>query len=231
MPRVARIVIPDVPHHVTQRGNNRQDVFFAVDDRSVYLQILAEQSGRAALDVLGYSLMTNHVHLVVVPRRPDSLAKAIGRTDWIYTQHVNRLHDRLGHLWQNRFYSCPMGEKHTVAAMRYVEQNPVRAKLVMHAWDYPWSSARAHVTGRDETGLIDLNAWLTDWPPKEWRRMLRTGIDEDLLGVLRRCTMRGRPFGSDRFVSKMEKLLGRRVRANPVGRPVGWRKRKQGRAK
>ena len=107
MPRVARIVVPGWPHHVTQRGNNRQDVFFVDDDRRAYLTILAEQCRRYRVGMLGYCLMTNHVHLIPVPRADDedgaSMAKAIGRTHWLYAQHVNRLHRRSGHLWQNRF--------------------------------------------------------------------------------------------------------------------------------
>ena len=142
MPRVARIVIPDVPHHVAQRGNNRQDVFFTTDDRRAYLDILREQADRFALDVIGFCLMTNHMHLVGVPRKADSLAKAVGRTDWLYTRAINRLHKRSGHLWQNRFYSCALDDKHVVAAMRYVEENPVRAKLCRAPWAYEWSSAR-----------------------------------------------------------------------------------------
>ncbi len=219
MPRVARIVIPNVVHHVTQRGNNREDVFFEDDDRRLYLGLLAENAARFSVDLLGYCLMTNHVHLVAIPRREDSLAKAIGRTDYVYTRHVNRARDREGHLWKNRFYSCALDEKHTVAAMRYVERNPVRAGLVAQPWDYPWSSARAHVGGKDPSGLLDLRTWLHDWPPAEWRGMLRTDVEDLLLRQLRRSTRRGRPLGSESFVTRMEKLLGRRVRPVALGRP------------
>jgi REP element-mobilizing transposase RayT len=105
MPRVARIVVPGVPHHITQRGNNRQDVFFVDDDRRLYLGLLAKSAARYGLQVLGYCLMTNHVHLVAVPLTAESLAKALGRTDFVYTQYIARRHRRSGHLWQNRFYS------------------------------------------------------------------------------------------------------------------------------
>jgi len=231
MPRVARIVIPDVPHHVIQRGNNRQDVFFVDDDRRAYLRLLREHAERFRLDVIGYSLMTNHVHLVVVPHAADSLAKTIGRTDFVYTQHINRLHGRSGHLWQNRFTSCALDEKHTVAAVRYVEQNPVRAGLAKHAWDYPWSSAGAHVLGKDPTGLLDMTTWLREWDPKDWRKVLSSETDTVSVSALRLSTARGRPLGSDSFLSKMESVLGQRVRSHPVGRPPGWRKHKGGRAK
>ena len=112
MPRTARIAIRDVPHHITQRGNNRQDVFFVDDDRRVYLSLLKEQADKYGLEILGWCLMTNHIHLIGRPADEDSLAKALGRTHFRYTQYINRLHGRSGHLWQNRFYSCPLGREH-----------------------------------------------------------------------------------------------------------------------
>ena len=155
MPRVARIVVPSAPHHVTQRGNNHQDVFFVDGDHRVYLELLGERAERYGLAVLGYCLMTNHVHLVVVPSSEEALAKAIGRTHFAYTQYVNRLHGRSGHLWQNRFYSCMLDEPHLWSAMSYVERNPVRARIVRVAWRYRWSSAAAHVGGGDDSRLLD----------------------------------------------------------------------------
>jgi len=226
MPRIARIVIPDVPYHVTQRGNNRQDVFFTDDDRRLYLDVLREQAAQFALDVLGWCLMTNHVHLVAIPRRADSLAKAVGRADWLYTRGINRLHGRSGHLWQNRFYSCALDEPHVVTAIRYIEQNPVRAKMCRVPWRYPWSSATAHVTGEDASGLLVMEAWLHDRPPREWRTMLTEGLEESEVKTLRQFTQRGRPLGTDSFLSRMESLLGRRVRPLPVGRPKGVGRRK-----
>ena len=129
MPRTARIVVPEVSYHITQRGNNKQDVFFVDDDQRVYLEILKEQSEKYGLQVEGWCLMTNHIHLVALPHGEDSLAKAVGRTHWLYTQYVNRLHGRSGHLWQNRFYSCMLSPMHFLSAMRYIESNPVRAKI------------------------------------------------------------------------------------------------------
>ena len=108
MPRIARIVISDVQYHITQRGNNHQDIFFVDDDRQVYLEFLKKQADRFGLEVQGYCLMTNHIHLIATPHNEDSLAKAIGITHLLYTQYINRMHRRSGHLWQNRFYSCPL---------------------------------------------------------------------------------------------------------------------------
>ena len=220
MPRVARIVIPGCPHHITQRGNNRQDVFFVDDDRERYLEILAEQGERFGLTIDGYCLMTNHVHLIATPAGPDSLAKAVGRTHWLYTQYVNRLHGRCGHLWQNRFYSCGLDEEHFWSALIYVERNPVRARLAGRAWEYPWSSAAAHCGSKDASGLLHLPVWTKMLPPEgTWRDSLAQPTDEALAAKLRLWTHRGRPLGSDNFVSTLERLVGRRLRPLPVGRP------------
>jgi putative transposase len=219
MPRLARIVLPGVPHHVTQRGNNRQDVFFVDDDRRVYLDLLHEQSERFGLKIEGYCLMGNHVHLVATPSGEESLAKAIGRTDFLYTQYVNRLHQRSGHLWQNRFYSCALDDVHLWRALCYVERNPVRAGLARRAWEYPWSSAGAHTGGADASGLLDLGEWARLWGPGKWRTELTSPEDAQGVSRIRLSTHRGRPLGSDSFLSKLEHRLGRRLRPLPVGRP------------
>ncbi len=263
MPRVARVVIPGCPHHVTQRGNNRGDVFFVDDDRQAYLEMLQEQGERFGLEVQGYCLMTNHVHVIATPEHEDSLAKAIGHTHWLYTRYVNSLHGRSGHLWQNRFYSCTLGDEHFWTAMAYVERNPVRTKLVRRAWRWPWSSAAAHcglndgaidrsglwqgigvgggtqatalgegarrsvsVRGHgdgDDGGrlsLLNLDAWRKMLPPDgDWREALLRPCDEEGVRRLREQTHRGRPLGSDRFIAKLERAVGRRLRPLPVGRP------------
>jgi putative transposase len=214
------VVIPGCLHHVTQRGNNRQDVFFVDDDRRAYLDILAEQSERFGLAVEGYCLMGNHVHLIAAPASAEALAKAVGRTHFRYTQYVNRLHGRSGHLWQNRFYSCPLDEEHFWTAMAYVERNPVRAKLVRRAWEYPWSSAAAHVGGADPSPLLDLSVWARRMAAGgDWRETLARPGDPETTAALRRNTATGRPLGSDRFLSKLETALNRRLRPLPVGRP------------
>jgi putative transposase len=220
MPRAARIVIPGCPHHVAQRGNNRQDVFFVDDDRRFYLETLREQSERFGLAVTAYCLMSNHVHLVCTPRRDDSLAKAVGRTNLYYARYVNRLHGRVGHLWQDRFFSSSLDEEHFWSALVYVERNPVRAGLVRKPWRYPWSSAAAHCGDRDPTGLLDLSAWAEMLPPGvDWAEGLSAAQDEEVVRRLRGWTHRGCPLGSDSFVSKLERQLGRRLRPRPVGRP------------
>jgi len=221
MPRLARIVLKDVAHHVVQRGNNKQDVFFVDDDRTVYLEILKEQSALFGLDVLGYCLMTNHVHIIAIPRSETALAKAIGRTHFLYTQYVNRMHGRSGHLWQNRFFSCPMDNRHLLKAMRYTETNPVRAKMVRKPWRYPYSSAAAHIENTDPTELLDMKWWRAKSKHFDWRTILQKEMDKQELDSIRLATTRGRPLATDSFLSKIEKIAGRRLRPLPVGRPEG----------
>ena len=219
MPRLARIVLKGVAHHITQRGNNKQEVFFVDDDRRVYLEILKEQSQRFGLDVLGYRLMTNHVHIIAIPGNVGALAKAIGRTHYLYTQYVNRFHDRSGHLWQNRFYSCPMDNRHLFKAMQYIETNPVRAGIVRKPWLYPYSSAAAHVEGTDASDVLDMKWWRAKSKHFDWKTILQKQIGKDQVDNIRLCTSRGRPLATDSFMSKIEKIAGRRLRPLPVGRP------------
>ena len=141
MPRPPRLVIPDLPHHITQRGNYRQQVFFRGEDRRLYLSLLTESSRHHGVSVLAWCLMPNHVHLIAVPRQSTSLARMLGR---LHSEYARALHLRLrrtGHLWQARYCSFPMDDKHFWAAMVYVEQNPSRAGLVEKPWDWQWSSA------------------------------------------------------------------------------------------
>jgi putative transposase len=219
MPRVARIVIPEFPHHITQRGNNRQDVFFTDDDRRYYLGRLKEQSDKYGLDILGFCLMSNHVHIIGVPWHDYSMHKAVGGAHLIYTQYVNRLHGRSGHLWQNRFYSCALDDAHLILAMAYMERNPVRAGMVRKAWRYEWSSAKAHLDDKDKSGILDMESWREHFEGIDWREFLERPEDKDMVKKIRINTSRGRPVASDKLMSKIEAKLGKRLRPLPVGRP------------
>ena len=219
MPRIARIVIPDAPHHIIQRGNNQQDVFFVDDDRKVYLKLLKRQSQSFGLHVLGYCLMNNHVHIVAVPCNDQSLAKAIGRTHYLYTRYVSHLHGRSGHLWQNRFFSCPMDNHHLWQAMQYVETNPVRAGMALKPWLYPYSSAMAHVKNVDPHGVLNMKWWLRRTKMTDWQKVLQKRLTKEQVGDIRSSTSRGRPLANDSLLSKLEKKVGRRLRSLPVGRP------------
>jgi putative transposase len=228
MPRSSRVVIAGCAHHVTQRGNNRQDVFFVDDDRRLFLALLSEAAERFELVVDGYCLMTNHVHLVVTPRHETSLAEALKRTNQLYAQYVNRFHGRSGHLWQDRFFSCPLDDVHYWRALVYIERNPVRARLCRKAWRWRWSSAAAHCEGKDPTGLLNLPEWNKQMDSQRWRHLLTLADDEQQLARLRLSTSRGRPLGSDKWVAKLETLVGRRLRPLPRGRPKKARKGKSG---
>lgn len=225
MPRVARIVIPDCPHLVTQCGNNRQDIFFADDDYAVYRETLHTQAARFGVAVEGYCLMTSQVHLILTPGSEEALAQAVGRTHFHYTQYVNRRHRRTGHLWQNRFDSCALDPGRFWTAMTYVEQIPVLARRVRKAERYPWSSAAAHITGKDASELLDLAAWRRRNPPA-WDQILAVRQDEPTQTQVRLHLSRGRPLGTDKWVTKLEARLGRRLHALPPGRPKGSRKNK-----
>ncbi|MBI9017205.1 MAG: transposase [Phycisphaerae bacterium] len=219
MSRLARIVIPGLPHHITQRGNNRQDVFFVDEDKQQYLRILHEQSAEYDFSVLGYCLMTNHVHIIGAPGREESLARAVGRTNYLYTLYVNRMHGRSGHLWQNRFYSCGLDDHHFWLALRYVEQNPVRAKMVRVPWRYEFSSAAVHVGETNKNEIIDIKAWEKLSHGLNWKEILKQNLESEVSENFRNNYRRGRPLGSDNFISKLETLLNRRLRPLPVGRP------------
>jgi len=175
MARLARVVVGGLPHHVTQRGNYRQDVFLCDEDRTTYLAILKECAPPAGLHVVGYCLMTNHVHLIAVPGQPDALATALRRAHGRYAHWENARRSRTGHLWQNRFFSCVMDEPYLASAMRYVERNPVRAAIIAHPADYRWSSAQAHLTAHDPLGLLGLDYWTQRFTPPQWSALLESG--------------------------------------------------------
>jgi putative transposase len=218
MPREARIVAPGLLHHVTQRGNNHEAVFLSDEDRLEYLSRLRNHVESSGVAVFGFCLLTNHVHLVLRPERKDGLARLLRRAHSEYAQGFNRRRGRSGHLWQGRFYSCPLERGHAWIALRYVDLNPVRARIVEGAEQWRWSSARAH-TGKeiDEFGLL-CGEWLEwrDWP--DWRDYLKApNPDEERR--LRENTKQSRPLGSREFVRHWEGVLGRPLEPRKRGRP------------
>ena len=220
MARLARVVAVGVPHHITQRGNDRQDVFRTDVDRVRYLQLLAEHAGQWGVRLLGYCLMSNHVHLIAVPRSPESFARGIGRAHYRYTREYNLMNRRSGHLWQNRFYSCPLSDSHAATALRYVDLNPVRASMAERAEEYRWSSAAAHLGIVDwPHGLLDRRAWDELDLAAGWREYLDAKREQDEEMRLREATSTGRPFGDEEFVLALERKLARPLRPNPPGRP------------
>jgi putative transposase len=210
MARLARVVMPGVWHHVTQRGNRRQMVFSSDEDRAMYLALLQSHCTRAAVRITGYCLMGNHVHLIVAPEKETSLAQALGRTHNDYARWLNLRRGETGHLWQNRYYSCPLDEPHQWAALRYVELNPVRAALAADPASWPWSSARAHLTGVDQSGILDMTEWQRTWTAETWQKALEVGVgDAGLVERIRHATRTGRPAGGSEFVKHWEQRLKR----------------------
>lgn len=210
--RNTRIVVPGLPHHVTQRGNRGDTVFFCDDDYALYRDLLAERCRKAGVACWGYCLMPNHVHLILVPAHPDGLARALGETHRRYTGFVNARARQTGHLFQSRFGSVAMDEDHLLAAVRYVSLNPVRARLVRRARDWRWSSVRAHLAGKDDAlvtvrPLLDRVAHLGDLVAT------RSGeVSPQEFVALRAAETIGRPLGDDAFLTHIGQRLGRPVR-------------------
>jgi putative transposase len=219
MSRVGRVVIAGVPHHVTQRGNRRADVFVSDSDRQAYLGFVKKYAECHGLMIWAYCLMTNHVHLIAVPAREESLSLALRDAHTVYAMRFNTRTQSTGHVWQGRFYSCPLDDEHLWAAVRYVERNPVRAGLIGRAEEYQWSSARAHC-GITRDALLS-----GDFPPADavenWGEWLLQEDDAAITDSIRHHTNTGRPCGSPDFVDRLEGLLGRTLRPARRGRKLG----------
>ncbi len=219
MARMARVIAEGIPHHITHRGNRQADVFLRDADRATYLTFLRGYAPRAGLKIWAYCLMPNHVHIIAVPEREDSLARGIGLAHRRYACWINRREGWSGHLWANRYFSTPLDGAHHYAAVRYVESNPVRARLSVRAEEYPWSSARAHCAGLSDP-LLDEKRPYGDWEIDDWSAWLTEDEDAERLRALRRCTTSGRPCGADGFIDRLESRLGRSLRPGKRGRKV-----------
>jgi putative transposase len=216
MARLARAVAPGYPHHVIQRGNRRQQVFFEDGDYVAYRELLAAQCERAGVAVWAYCLMPNHIHLILVPAEPDGLRAAVAETHRRYSRRINSREDWRGHLWQERFASFAMDEVHLIACAHYIEMNPVRGGLAGAPEDWAWSSARAHLAGADDelvavAPMLDL--------VDDWAAYLQRQLSDDSIERLRRHGRSGRPAGGDGFVRGLEQQIGRRLRPGKPGRP------------
>ncbi len=213
MGRIARVVAQGVPHHITQRGNARQVVFDDARDRSVYLRLLRKYAEKFRLRIWAWCLMSNHVHILAVPETAESMKRTLGQAHRDYASYRNAQLAACGHVWQSRYYSCPIDQSGVWPVMAYIERNPVRAGLVQFAEDHIWSSARAHVIGRDEENLVDLSPWRAAYTTERWRNTLRLGVEDEVLQErLRQATLTGRPFGSDQFIEELELTSNRRLR-------------------
>jgi len=209
-------VVPECPHHVTQRGSNRTDIFLDRQDREFFLECLRKWSGQTKTRVLAYCLMTNHFHLLLAPGTEQGLGRCLHGITFRYAQYFNWRHRRCGRLWQNRYFSCPVeAGSHLWAVARYIERNPVRAGIVRRVEDWRWSSAEAHTRGTADPALSE-PGWLARDELPEYRRYLtETGMEEEI----RKATSTGRPLGTADFLARLERRLRRTLAAQPVGRP------------
>jgi putative transposase len=219
MPRIARIVVPDIPHHVTQRGNRRQDVFFNESDYAAYVKLLAAACAENHVRCLAWCLMPNHVHLILTPKDETGLALAVSDTHRRYARRINAAHDWTGYLFQGRFASYPMDEGHLLNAVRYVELNPVTAGLVAQAEDWRWSSAAAHISGKSDR-LTDLAA--LDGLHGNWGAMLRDGWSareesDEVVASIEAHIRSGRPKGGVPFLAGLEASTGRTFQKSKPG--------------
>lgn len=208
MPRFPRLVVPGHPHHVTQRGSRRQATFFCNADYSNYRNLLADQLSKAEAELLAYCLMPNHVHLIVIPYRPDSLSALLRKTHSRYARSINLERGWQGHLWQERFHSFVMDQEHLLAAARYVELNPVRAGLCERPDRWPWSSVHFHLDQTKDPLIAagGMRAYVDDWEP-----FLAEGLTDSELDTLRNHSRNGRPAGCLGFLKALEVTTGRRM--------------------
>lgn len=214
MARIARVVIPGIPHHITQRGNRRMQTFFCDDDYQEYLTLMADSCRRYEVDIWAYCLMPNHVHFIAVPKQADSFRHAMGEAHRRYTRHINFREKWKGHLWQDRFASFPLSENHLLAAARYVELNPVRADLVKEPWSYKWSSAGAHVRSHDDD-LVNVGPLLEI--VEDWRCFIEEDITGEEMERFRLHERTGRPLGDEDFLERVEKLVCRVLKRQKSG--------------
>lgn len=208
MPRRNRCFVALLPYHITQRGVDRVATFTDDSDRLTWVALLRDHLQEAGVQLLGWCLMTNHIHLVAVPEREDGLSVLSRRVNGRYAQYYNVHRQRSGHLWQNRFFACALGPAHLWTVLAYVDLNPVRAAMVKQAGDYRWSSAQAHRSGVDPHGILDMDWWARHAPPN-WSRVL-AAEGEKAADQIRRCTYAGRPFGDEDFTHMLGERFGRK---------------------
>ena len=214
MARLARVVVPKLPHHIVQRGNRNQKVFFNDIDRQTYLDYLKRYAKPAGIKIWAYCLMDNHVHILAVPNDSKSLATGFSDAHRRYSRYVNFNNGWRGYLWEGRFKSYPLSQRHLFAAMRYIETNPVKAGIVQNAWEYPWSSAQAHVFNSDNP-LLDDNFLTTEIP--DWKSFLLQN-DRSKQCYFEKHANTGRPLGDNHFIRMVEKLTNRTLTKKKPGR-------------
>lgn len=225
MPRRARVVLPGLPMHLIQRGNNRQACFYSDDDYLFYLDWLARYSREAGCAVHAYVLMTNHVHLLITASMAGGAGEMMKRLGQRYVQYVNRTYRRSGTLWEGRFRSCLTEEEsYVLGCYRYIELNPVRADMVEHPGEYRWSSYRSNAQGEASDLLrphVCYQALGGDEPRRQaaYRELFRYQLDPGLVDEIRGATNGNYALGSPRFQEQVARALGRRAARGKSGRP------------
>jgi putative transposase len=219
MARFARVVAVDIAHHITQRGNAKRFILDGDADREVYLNLLKESIEQHEISLIGYCLMSNHVHLVIIPRKADGMAAALKLTHGRYAAFWNAKHRSSGHVWQGRYYSYPLDREHLWRALRYTELNPVRAGLVAQAESWTWSSAAIHCGAAAVGGFLAMEPWKEQWSVSSWKEYLSAGETESEILSVRQCTHTGRPLGTEEFVCDLEGSTKRRLAPRKGGRP------------
>ena len=225
MPRRARIHLDGVPLHIVQRGHNREPCFFAEDDYSSYLHWLSEALAAAECALHAYVLMTNHVHLLLTPRRAKAVPRLVISLGRRYVQYINRKYRRTGTLWDSRYKSSLVqAETYLLACQRYIELNPVRAAMVEDPAHYRWTSYRANGLGQADARVTPHALYLALGRSEkerlgQYRGLFRTQLDRAAIDDIRLALNQSQPLGNARFYAKIEKMTGQRREARPRGRP------------
>jgi putative transposase len=225
MARLPRFYLPGQPLHVIQRGNNRDPIFAANDDYHFYLRCLQEAADAQSLTIHAYVLMTNHVHLLVTPKTDSSLPKTMQSVGRRYVQNFNHVYGRTGTLWEGRYKSTLIdSERYLLTCMRYIEMNPVRAEMLAHPGDYPWSSYRANAQGNPDVLIVPHSLYRSLGRTNEerqsaYRQLFRAQISKADVDAIRDATNKGWALGDSRFSAKIEALTKRRAMPLPRGRP------------
>jgi putative transposase len=206
------------PHHVTQRGNGRRFILDSDIDRRVYLDLLKQSLALHHIAIIGYCLMSNHVHLLLVPSQAESLGLALKHAHGRYASYWNALHQSCGHIWQGRYYSCRLDDVHLWTALRYTEMNPVRAGLVTECTSWKWSSAAIHCSAVNESTWLEMELWKSHWNPDGWRAFLLEQENEAQLSAIRTSTHTGGPLGTSQFVQTLERSTRRLLAPQKRGR-------------
>ncbi|MBN1622647.1 MAG: transposase [Endomicrobiales bacterium] len=211
MARISRLIAVGLPHHITQRGNNKQKIFIDDSDRKYYISLVNLYCNKYNLPILVFCLMNNHVHFIAVPSDEHSIAKVFSTVHMRYAQYFNKKSYASGHLWQGRFYSCILDYSHLIIAARYIERNPVRASLAKNPWDWEWSSAGEHVGySKSKIKLGDLFEY-ADMSTSTWREYITGTEEEQDITKIRKHTLRDLPIGSDKFLKELDLKTGKNI--------------------